>query len=197
MAGGEPTRVSVNLSGRSLTHPALAERVSAALAAGGIDPGQLVLEVTETVTVDEASGVAEALAELRALGVRVAIDDFGRGYSALARLDQLPMDQLKIDKAFLDGVSGADDDAPVVSAIIAMGRGLGLEVLAEGVERPEQLDFLRSRGCDLVQGYLFGRPSSGPLSGVLRPVVAPGEDDDGGPVQGSGTSPPARADGSS
>lgn len=167
MAGRPPARVSVNVSGRSLTHPALGERLADAIAAGGIRPEQLVLEVTETVTSEEVSGVTEALAELRALGVRIAVDDFGRGHSALARLDQLPMDQLKIDKAFLRDIGSADDEAPVVSAIIAMGRGLGLEVLAEGVERPEQLAFLQARGCDLAQGYLFGRPSLGPLRDVL------------------------------
>ncbi len=166
-----PGGVAVNVSGRSLTHPSFAQSVSVAIRNGGIRPDQLVLEVTETVTVDEASGVVEALGDLRRLGVRVAVDDFGRGHSALARLEQLPIDQLKVDKAFLREIRCADAEAPVASAIIAMGLGLGLEVLAEGVERPEQLAFLKSRGCDLAQGHLFGRAAAVPLLDVLRPGV--------------------------
>lgn len=164
---GRPWHVAVNAAGRSLTHPAFSRRVAEAIADGGIRPDQLVLEVTENVTVEEAGDVVGALSELRTQGVRVAIDDFGRGQSALARLDQLPMDQLKVDKAFLHGIASAEDEAPVVSAIIAMAIGLGLEVLAEGVERPEQHGFLVRQRCHLAQGYLFGRPAVRPIDEAL------------------------------
>jgi EAL domain-containing protein (putative c-di-GMP-specific phosphodiesterase class I) len=171
--GAPPAHVAVNVSGRSVTHPAFANRIADAVTAAGIRPDQLVLEVTEAVTGDEASGVARALAPLRARGVRVAIDDFGRGHSSLSRLDELPADQLKIDRAFLQHVVSADAAAPVLTAIIAMAKGLGLEVLAEGVERPEQLELLRSKGCELAQGYLFGRSLLAPLDEVLGPSPQP------------------------
>jgi diguanylate cyclase (GGDEF)-like protein len=166
--GTAPAHVAVNVSGRSVTHPAFADRVAHAIASAGIRPDQLVLEVTEAVTGDEASGVARALAPLRSRGVRVAIDDFGRGHSSLSRLDELPADQLKIDRAFLRHVDSGEAGAPVLTAIIAMAKGLGLEVLAEGVERPEQLELLRSRGCELAQGFLFGRSLLAPLAEVLE-----------------------------
>ncbi|MEX2659917.1 MAG: EAL domain-containing protein [Acidimicrobiales bacterium] len=167
-----PAQVSVNVSGRSLTHPAFAQQVAAAISNGGIRPDQLVLEVTETFTVGDGSGVAEALADLRSQGVRVALDDFGSGHSALACLADLPVDQLKVDESFLAGIDPGHDEAPVTSAIIAMGLGLGHEVLAMGVDRPEQLAFLRTKGCHLAQGPLFGDPTVGPLEDALDAIVA-------------------------
>ncbi|MDP9325781.1 MAG: EAL domain-containing protein, partial [Candidatus Dormibacteraeota bacterium] len=104
------------------------------------------------------SNALEILGELRGMGVRVAIDDFGVGYSMLSRLNDFPLDKLKIDGSFLAKVAGQDHDAPIVSGIIAMGHSLSLEVIAEGVETRDQLDFLRRAGCDQAQGFLLSRP---------------------------------------
>jgi EAL domain-containing protein (putative c-di-GMP-specific phosphodiesterase class I) len=149
--------VAVNLSARTLAHPSLLLVVAEALAAGGLEPGRLIVEVTETVTAQPAEGVLEALVALRDIGVAVALDDFGRGHSPLADLSDLPLDQIKIDGSFLTGVRSATDDAPVLGAVIAMAHGLGLEVVAEGVETEEQLGFVTRLGCDLAQGYFLGR----------------------------------------
>lgn len=108
---------------------------------------------------DQQDGISATLVSLRALGVRVALDDFGRGYSALARLSDLGLDALKLDRGFLQGLDPGDVEIPVVRAAIAMAHDLGLEVVAEGVETEAQRRFLVSAGCDLAQGYLFDPPS--------------------------------------
>jgi diguanylate cyclase (GGDEF)-like protein len=156
-AGTTPSRVAVNLSARSLAHPSLARVVAEALAYGGLAPDRLIVEVAESVTAQPADGVLEALADLRSTGVAVALDDFGRGHSPLADLADLPLDMLKIDRSFLAGVRSASDESPVLAAVIGMAHGLGLEVVAEGVETEEQLAFVARLGCDLAQGYLLGR----------------------------------------
>jgi EAL domain-containing protein (putative c-di-GMP-specific phosphodiesterase class I) len=150
-------RVAVNLSARTLAHPSLVRLVTEALAQGGITPERLVVEVSEAVTAEPADGVLEALRDLRTLGVAVALDDFGRGHSPLADLGDLPLDIIKIDRSFLAGVRSAADEAPVVAAVVAMAHGLGLQVVAVGVETEEQLAFVARLGCDLAQGYLVGR----------------------------------------
>ena len=157
-AGLPVLRVSVNVSGRHLQHPRMADTVIEALRDAGIEPSQLELEVTESVAVDEVGDSREKLDGLRRLGVSVAIDDFGTGYSMLSRLRQFPLDTLKIDRSFVNEIVDADDEAPIVAATIAMAHSLGLRVVAEGVETEAQLSFLRSHGCDLAQGYLLGRP---------------------------------------
>jgi diguanylate cyclase (GGDEF)-like protein len=157
VAGNERGRVAVNLSARTLAHPSLLPVVAEALAAGGLAPERLVVEVTEAVTAQPAEGVLEALAELRATGVAVALDDFGRGHSPLVDLGALPLDMIKVDGSFLAGIRSASDDAPVLAAVIAMAHGLGLEVVAEGVETEAQLGFVTRLGCDLAQGYYLGR----------------------------------------
>ncbi len=134
----------------------MADVVAANLRLTGIDPGRLVLELTETAAVDDVDRVAATLAEVGNMGVRWAIDDFGTGYCSLMYLSRLPVDSLKIDKSFVQSASPADES--IVAAIIAMGHGLGMTVVAEGVERPEQLKSLSAKGCDRVQGFLFGRP---------------------------------------
>ena len=159
--GVEVGRVAVNLSARTLLHPALERLVGDALAAGGIEPARLVVEVSEEITADPSGAVSDALRALRALGVRVALDDFGRGHSSLGRLEQLPIDQLKVDAIFLGAIHSPDAPAPVAEAIVAMGKGLGLEVLAEGVETEEQRAFVTRVGFDLAQGWAFGRPTAG------------------------------------
>jgi len=157
-AGLPPVRLSVNLSGRHLQHPRMAVTVIEAVRDAGIEPGRLELEVTESVAVAEVGDTRDTLEGLRGLGVTVAIDDFGTGYSMLSRLRQFPLDTLKIDRSFVAEITASGDEAPIVSATIAMAHSLGLRVVAEGVETEAQLDCLRRNGCDLAQGYLFSRP---------------------------------------
>jgi diguanylate cyclase (GGDEF)-like protein len=151
--------VAVNLSGRHFQQPdRLLEMILRVLDETGLPPSQLELEVTEGVAVQEDADILAALDRIKSLGVQMAIDDFGTGYSVLNRLRHFPVDKLKIDKSFVQEITTATDDAPMVTAMIAMARSLGLSVLAEGVETPEQLAFLRRHGCEQIQGYLFSRP---------------------------------------
>jgi diguanylate cyclase (GGDEF)-like protein/PAS domain S-box-containing protein len=165
-------RVCVNLSARELVDGGLVERVSRAIEDAGLKPDAIELEVTESVAV-EISGALPTLAELRKIGVRIAIDDFGVGYSMLGRLQRFPIDKLKLDRSFITDVSTPEDQAPIVAGIIAMGHSLGLEVLQEGVESLEQLEFLRGLNCDQIQGYLISRPVEAErLEALLRAPVA-------------------------
>ena len=156
---GDPSfGISVNLSARQFQHPDLVRDVKAALAATGFPPGSLTLEITESVLMQHTASTIDTLGELRTHGVRLAIDDFGTGYSSLSYLDRFSVDVLKIDRTFIDGF-GADREGPVlVRAIIELGQALGLEVVAEGIERVDQLGPLRALGCQFGQGYLFSRP---------------------------------------
>ena len=126
----------------------------------GIEPRQLRLEITENVIVRSPEMAAATLRELKAFGVSSVIDDFGVGYSSLSYLKRFPIAGLKIDRAFLRGIAedAADDDEAIVRAILAIGRALGLEVVAEGVETAAQLQFLRANACDVAQGYHFAHP---------------------------------------
>jgi diguanylate cyclase (GGDEF)-like protein len=153
--GLPPLSIAVNVSARQLRH-GMADMVATALRASVVDPSRLVLELTETAAFDDLDHMASALGEIRSMGVRWAIDDFGTGYCSLTYLSRLPVDSLKIDKTFVQSTAATDDS--IVGAIIAMAHGLGLTVIAEGVERPEQLASLSARGCDLVQGFLLGPP---------------------------------------
>ncbi len=150
--------VSVNLS-RVQLRPALVAEVSAALSDSGLDGGRLKLEVTETAILEQPRLAAETLTELKTLGVRVMMDDFGTGHSSLAMLQLLPIDQLKIDRSFIDRVGEDREGTELVRGIIAMCKALNLAVVAEGIETAEQLESLRSFECDLGQGYLFARPA--------------------------------------
>ncbi|WP_445158560.1 putative bifunctional diguanylate cyclase/phosphodiesterase [Halomonas sp. E14] len=153
--------VWINISAIQMFQGELEAALSAGLARHGITPGQLGLELTESVLLDERAGdIVPRLEALRAKGHRIAIDDFGMGYSSLSYLKNLPLDKLKLDRAFINSLPGDAADAAIVSAVLAMARGLGLDVVAEGVETQEQLDFLQKAGCRLVQGYLFARPMS-------------------------------------
>jgi diguanylate cyclase (GGDEF)-like protein len=156
--GADGVRVAVNVSGRQLQHPRFADVVLTALAQSGLPADLLEIEVTEGVAVTEVLEIREALDRLRRRGVRVAIDDFGTGYSMLSRLRDFPLDTLKIDRSFISEIQSEGDEAPIVSATIAMARSLGLEVVAEGVEVDAQLEFLRTAGCDIGQGFLLSRP---------------------------------------
>jgi diguanylate cyclase (GGDEF)-like protein/PAS domain S-box-containing protein len=150
--------VTVNISARQLENPSLVDDVSAALEGSGLAPERLLLEITETVLMADTKGTLERLQALKALGVRLGIDDFGTGYSSLRYLQRFPVDVLKIDKSFVDGVDRDDHDAALVRTIVALGEMLGLETVAEGIERGTQRDLLRAIGCRRGQGYFFARP---------------------------------------
>jgi EAL domain-containing protein (putative c-di-GMP-specific phosphodiesterase class I) len=152
-----PFRVGVNLSVRQLQHPDIVGEVRRALEESGLDPSTLVLEVTESVMMADAELAATRLHELRALGAHIALDDFGTGYSSLSYLGSFPIDVLKMDRSFLSSDTPVDANG-LAAAIVALGATLGLDVVAEGIERPDQLEALRALGCETGQGYLIGRP---------------------------------------
>jgi diguanylate cyclase (GGDEF)-like protein len=155
--GDPPLSVAVNLSAAQLT-PGLVETVAQALREAELDPRSLILEITESMLIEEAEETMAYLTELKALGVRLAIDDFGTGYSSLSRLRAFPVDELKIDRSFINDIESGREGVPLAASMIAMGHTLGLEVVAEGVETATQLAFLGRQGCDRVQGYLLARP---------------------------------------
>jgi diguanylate cyclase (GGDEF)-like protein len=157
--------VSVNLSARQFQDPALGRTLASAVAQSGLTPGTLMVEITESVLMQHTQRTIDVLAELRSEGVRVAVDDFGTGYSSLSYLQRFPVDVLKIDRSFV----GTDDEPTswvLAQAIVAMSQGLGLRVIAEGIERQDQLRVLRAMGCSHGQGYLFSPPID--ASGVDR-----------------------------
>ena len=161
-AGWPGTRkVAVNLSPAQFRGGTLVEDVANALAASGLPPGRLELEITESVMLQDDDSVLATLHGLRALGVRIAMDDFGTGYSSLSYLRRFPFDKLKIDQSFVRGMDDRGDCLAIVRAVIGLGRSLGMAVNAEGVETPEQLAALRAEGCNELQGYLFSRPRPG------------------------------------
>ena len=156
--GDEPLLVTANLSTRQLEDEKVGDLVRLALEVSGLDPRCLVLEITESFLLrNEARGIAK-LDELRATGVRLAIDDFGTGYSSLSYLRHLPIDVLKIDRSFIDGLGRSDEDTALVHAILRLARSLGLDTIAEGVERPEQRAVLADLRCSMAQGWHFARP---------------------------------------
>ncbi len=157
-SAGLPLTISVNLSGRQLLHPRLVRDVNEALQASGLSPALLQLEITESVAIPSDLRCLATLEELRSLGVRLALDDFGKGYSSLSQLQRLPIDVLKLDSAFLDAIVA--DGAPIIGAVVEMVRILGMKVVAEGIELEEQWELLRKHGCDFVQGYLMSPPIS-------------------------------------
>ncbi|GAB4561993.1 MAG: hypothetical protein Tsb0017_20000 [Geothermobacteraceae bacterium] len=156
--GLPPMRVGINLSGGQFRAPGLVETVAGILERTCIDPGQVELELTESMLMEQEGSVVELLVRLKSLGVHLAIDDFGTGYSSLSYLKHFPINRVKIDRSFVKDLETDADSAAIVAAIIAMAHSLGLEVIAEGVETQPQLDFLRNQGCEQIQGYLFGKP---------------------------------------
>jgi len=157
-AGLAPRQTAVNVSAVQLSQGYLVEDVRATLNETGIPPERLELEITESFVMADRDQSFKSLAGLRELGVRLSIDDFGTGYSSPAYLQQIAVQKLKIDLSFVRDVTTNSGNASIVRAIIALGRSLGLEVLAEGVELPEQAEYLRALGCDVIQGYLISRP---------------------------------------
>ncbi len=156
-AGFEPLRLSVNFSARQFQQPGFIATVAEILKESNLDPRWLELELTESAIVKEPERAIEKMQELRRMGLRIAIDDFGTGYSSLNYLKRFPVDTLKIDKSFIDDVCSDPHDAAIVRAIVTLGHALDLTVIAEGVETHEQLDFLTSVGCDVIQGFLFSK----------------------------------------
>ncbi len=155
---GARLNVSANLSIHHLRHPGLLGHVRSVLDASGLDPSSLCLELTESVLLEDVDRHMRTLLELRALGVRLAIDDFGTGFSSLTYLKRFPVDVVKIDRSFVAGLGTDASDTAIVRSVIDLAHALSLQVVAEGVERPEQLDALRSLGCDVAQGFLFSPP---------------------------------------
>jgi diguanylate cyclase (GGDEF)-like protein/PAS domain S-box-containing protein len=154
----EPISMSVNLSAAQVASPGLADTVDEALRSAGLEPGYLTLELTESVMAADSAGLADALAALKAIGVRLVLDDFGTGYSSLSYLTRLPLDALKVDRSFVDGLGTEPRDTAITEAIVAMSRALSLEVVGEGAETELQISELSRLGCDLAQGYYFMRP---------------------------------------
>ena len=152
-----PLLVAVNVSGRQLD-AALVEYVEGVLARSGMDPATLCLEVTESVVMDNIETTIGVLRALSALGVKLSLDDFGTGYSSLAYLKRLPLDMVKIDRAFVSGLGHDNEDTAIVAAIMGMAHALDMSVVAEGVETEDQLSGLRRLGCEYAQGYYFSRP---------------------------------------
>jgi EAL domain-containing protein (putative c-di-GMP-specific phosphodiesterase class I) len=153
-----PLTLSVNVSARQLRDPRFPQDVAAVLEATSMAAGNLVLEVTESVLMDQDGAVLAALESLRRLGVRIAIDDFGTGYSSLGYLRRLPVDRLKVDRSFVRGIDGDRADAALVDGVVGLAKGLGLGIVAEGIERPAQLEALRRLGCATGQGFALSPP---------------------------------------
>jgi diguanylate cyclase (GGDEF)-like protein len=150
--------LAINLSARQFRHQDLVGQIAAVLAETGFDPGRLEVELTESMLIDDSEAVLGIMAGLGAMGVRIAIDDFGTGHSSLSYLKRFNVDTLKIDRSFVKDTPDDPEDSAIAIAVIALGHGLRLKVVAEGVETPAQVDFLRTQGCDELQGYLLSRP---------------------------------------
>jgi diguanylate cyclase (GGDEF)-like protein len=166
-SSARPLTVSVNLSARQLADPEIVSVVEAALTAAGLDPSLLVLEITESVLMDNRDRAIAVLQALAAQGVRIGIDDFGTGQSSLGYLKVLPVHVLKIDQSFIDGLGKDPEDSAIVAAVVTLAHALGLTVTAEGIETSGQLQALRELGCDLGQGYYFARPQPGEIVRAL------------------------------
>jgi PAS domain S-box-containing protein len=154
-----PLTMSVNVSSREFAQPDLASEIRKALPQTGVDPGCLQLEIIETIAMGDAEKSGRVLAQLQALGVRLSIDDFGTGYSSLSRLRRIPVDTLKIDRAFISNMDSDPESREIVRIIIMLAHNLGLKVVAEGAETEEHVNLLKQLNCEMVQGYFFSRPA--------------------------------------
>ncbi len=174
-AGLQPVPVAVNVSARQWTNGEIVQVVRLALRDAAIAPALLRLEITETVAMGEGDQIIGLLHDIHALGVRLSLDDFGTGYSSMAYLKRFPLDELKIDRSFVSALPQDRQDAAIVHATVALARGLGLRVLAEGVETQDQAEFLAACGCDGAQGYFYSQPETAAqatvrLSGSATPL---------------------------
>ncbi|MGB8651927.1 MAG: GGDEF domain-containing response regulator [Mycobacteriales bacterium] len=172
--GPLPT-VSINLSAVQLTRPGIVQRISDIVAASGVSPEHVCLELTESQVIVDDSAVSARLLGLKELGLSLAMDDYGTGYSTLLQLRRLPFDVLKVDRSFVAGLGEVDADAQIVQAIVAMGTSLGLTVVGEGVETAEQAALLSRYGCQLGQGFLFGHPSEDGRAGLAHAAASGGD----------------------
>jgi PAS domain S-box-containing protein len=154
-----PLTMSVNMTSREFVQPDLVSEVRKSMEQTGVDPSCLQLEIIETIAMGDAEKSGHVLAQLKALGVRLSIDDFGTGYSSLSRLRRIPVDTLKIDRAFISNMDTDPENREIVRAIIVLAHNLGLKVVAEGTEKEEHIDLLKQFNCEMVQGYLFSRPA--------------------------------------
>ncbi len=161
-AWSDDRRIAVNLSPVQFGDPDLVATVTAALCEYNLDPARLELEITENVLIDDSERVLDILLQLKAAGVRIVLDDFGTGYSSLSYLRRFPFDKIKIDRSFVHGLGNDPEADTLVACIVALSHSLALEVTAEGVETQQQVDLLRSFGCDYCQGFLLGRPAATP-----------------------------------
>jgi EAL domain-containing protein (putative c-di-GMP-specific phosphodiesterase class I) len=168
--------VSVNLSARQLAAPGFTALVAEILAETGLPAEALTVEVNERILVEGNGHIVALLADLRRLGVRLAVDNFGTGYASLAHLRQLPLDIIKIDPSFVAGLGHDDTVTLLTRTVVQLGRALGLRVVAEGIEQPRQLIALREMGCDYGQGLLVGRPMAAPgIEALIRTSMAADE----------------------
>jgi EAL domain-containing protein (putative c-di-GMP-specific phosphodiesterase class I) len=151
----------VNLSPVQFKNPGLVQVVVGALAATGLAAHRLELEITESALLQDSDTTLAMLYSMRELGVRIAMDDFGTGYSSLGYLQSFPFDRIKIDRSFIKDITEGIGSLNIVRAVAALGRGLGMQTTAEGVETSDQLDSVRAEGCTEVQGFLFGKPQPG------------------------------------
>ena len=166
----EDVRVAVNVSSVQFRKPGLVNVLMQALAASGLDPRRLEVEITESIFLESSEALIAVLHSLRNLGIRIALDDFGTGYSSLSYLQSFPFDKIKIDRSFIQQMLSRSGSTAIVRAITDLARALGMETTAEGVENPEQLAELRQHGCSSVQGYLFSRPVN--AAGVFEALAA-------------------------
>jgi diguanylate cyclase (GGDEF)-like protein/PAS domain S-box-containing protein len=155
-AGYGPLRIGVNLSARQFAEPGLVPEIASVLDETGMAATSLEIEITESLVMEDVEGAIRTMGELKRMGVKLSIDDFGTGYSSLAYLRRFPVDVLKIDRSFVRDIPFSEDDANMVATIIELARGLHMRVIAEGVETEAQLDYLKRRGCDEVQGHVYG-----------------------------------------
>ncbi|MFP5239462.1 MAG: putative bifunctional diguanylate cyclase/phosphodiesterase, partial [Acidobacteriota bacterium] len=171
--GARDLSMSVNLSGRQFMQADLTERVGAILRDSGLPSGAVKLEITESVVMQNAERAVEMLGELKKLGLQIMIDDFGTGYSSLAYLRRFPVDALKVDRSFVRNLDSDRDNRQIVRAIVQLAASLELSVVAEGIERREELETLGHMGCALGQGYLFARPlGAGAAQEYLKGALA-------------------------
>ena len=169
LAGHPPITITVNVSARQVSQVGFGDVVANALQAAGTGHGQIYLEITEGALMHDVSAAWAVLRQTKALGVKLALDDFGTGYSSLSYVRRFSLDMLKIDKSFIDGIDSSPEDRAIVEHVVGMADALGMVTVAEGVERPEQLAWLRKLGCRLAQGYVLSRPlSADDLEALLR-----------------------------
>jgi EAL domain-containing protein (putative c-di-GMP-specific phosphodiesterase class I) len=155
-----PLTVAVNLSSIQFRHPDIVKKIALALKETDLDPKYLEIEITESVVMENLDTTIEKFNELKKLNIAIAVDDFGTGYSSISYLKLFPIDILKIDRSFIKEIPFASNDKAIVKAIISLGHGLNLKIIAEGIETREQLEFIKTAGCDYAQGFFFNPPMS-------------------------------------